>query len=118
MRCLGGRLVLHGASSAQAPLPQASPGFDVVLCHYPVVLPAAAKQGHELVLTGHSHGGQVRLPFYGALWLPFDCGPYQQGWFESGQTRMYVSRGVGTSVAPIRFLCSAELTLLRLRLPD
>lgn len=113
---LEGRLVLHGVESAAAPLPAPGPAFDLLLCHYPAVFPRAAAAGHELVLAGHSHGGQVRLPFVGALWLPFGCDGYDQGWFEEGATRMYVSRGVGTSILPVRFWCRPEVALVELRL--
>lgn len=115
---LGGRLVLHGVRTARDELPSGRPdATDVLLCHYPVVLERAAAAGMDLVLAGHSHGGQVRLPVWGALWLPFDTGPYEQGWFAEGETRMFVSRGVGTSMAPVRFLCRPEVALIELRLP-
>lgn len=114
----GGRLVLHGlalgrgAGAVGAP----TPAFDVVLCHYPAVLPRVARPGLELVLAGHTHGGQVRLPLVGALVLPFESGPYDAGWFEHGGTRLFVSRGVGTSLLPLRFLCRPEVAVHRLDL--
>lgn len=114
---LGGRLVVHGVPGARAPLPPTTAGLDLLLCHYPVVLPRAAAAGFELVLAGHTHGGQVQLPAVGPLWLPFDSGEYVEGWFQEGRTRMYVSRGVGTSMLPIRFLARPEVALIELRLP-
>jgi predicted MPP superfamily phosphohydrolase len=112
----GGRLALHGLSRAR-PGQVATAGLDIVLCHYPAVLPLVAGPGVELVLAGHTHGGQVRLPFVGALALPFDSGGYDAGWFERGPTRLFVSRGVGTSILPIRFACRPEVAVHRLDLP-
>lgn len=112
----GGRLALHGLSRARPGQVQ-TPGLDIVLCHYPAVLPLVARADVELVLVGHTHGGQVRLPLVGALALPFDSGGFDAGWFERAGTRMYVSRGVGTSILPIRFLCRPEVAIHRLALP-
>lgn len=115
---LDGRLVLHGLNDGHPPpRPLATPGHDVVLCHYPAVLPRVAWPGVELVLVGHSHGGQVVLPGGRPLWLPYECGGYVAGWYEHARgTRMYVSRGVGTSLLPIRFLCRPEVAVLTLEL--
>ena len=65
----------------------------------------------HLSLSGHSHGGQVRLPLVGALWVPAGTDRFDMGWFEKGKSKMYVSRGIGTSILPIRFLCSPELAI-------
>lgn len=51
-----------------------------------------------------------------ALVLPFESGPYDAGWFEHGGTRLFVSRGVGTSMLPVRLLCRPELAVHRLDL--
>jgi uncharacterized protein len=65
-----------------------------------------------LMLAGHTHGGQVRLPYLPVFWLPHDSGHYLEGWFEDNGSRMYVSRGIGTSTLPIRFLCRPELAII------
>jgi predicted MPP superfamily phosphohydrolase len=115
---LDGRLALHGLARwhGAAPAGAPTPAFDLVLCHYPAALPRVARPGLELVLAGHSHGGQVRLPFVGALIVPFETGPYDAGWFEHGATRLFVSRGVGTSILPVRFNCRPEVAVHRLDL--
>lgn len=113
---LDGRLTVSGAQAARAPLRAAGPGFDVLLCHYPGVFPHAAAAGYELVLAGHTHGGQVRLPGIGPLWLPRDCGPYVEGCYRDHGSTLYVSRGVGTSVLPLRFCCRPEVALVRVHL--
>lgn len=110
-------VTLHGVEDPHGPLPTPGPGLDLLLCHYPAVFPRAAQAGFELVLAGHSHGGQVRVPLLGPPLLPFDCDGFDQGWFQRGASRMYVSRGVGTSILPLRFACRPELALIELRLP-
>lgn len=66
----------------------------------------------ELNFAGHSHGGQVRLPFIGSLWVPNETGQYDQGWFKKANSHLFVSRGIGTSILPIRLFCSPELAII------
>lgn len=68
----------------------------------------------NLCLTGHTHGGQVRLPFLPPLWLPKGCGRFVEGWYESQGSKMYVNRGLGMSNLPIRFLCRPEISFFTL----
>jgi predicted MPP superfamily phosphohydrolase len=49
----------------------------------------------EINFAGHSHGGQVRIPFAGHIWVPPGTGEYVQGWFEKNGSKLYVSRGIG-----------------------
>jgi hypothetical protein len=104
-----------GFSNFKPTVPKGSNRFRIALCHYPVILPIAAEHGVNLVFAGHTHGGQVRLPFIGALHTPFGSGPYEAGWYEERATRMYVSRGVGTSMFGARFLCRPEVAIHRLK---
>ncbi len=80
----------------------------IMLFHSPSAFDSAARDG-DLAFAGHTHGGQVRLPFVGALWTPPGSGRFLEGWYEQGGARMLVSRGVGTSMVPVRFLCSPEV---------
>jgi len=66
----------------------------------------------NLCLTGHTHGGQVRLPFLKPLWLPKGCGRFVEGWYEELGSCIYVNRGLGTSLLPVRFLCRPEITFI------
>lgn len=76
---------------------------------------AAAIEGHvDLVLAGHTHGGQVRLPGLGALFLPPGSDGYEAGWYQRGPTPLYVSRGLGMSVLPVRLFCRPELAIFDL----
>lgn len=86
----------------------------VVLSHTPTLFPALAHAGATLVLSGHTHGGQIRLPGRGALWMPVGSGHYDAGWFTADGARLFVSRGIGMSVAPLRLLCRPEAALITL----
>src|SRR5262245_12086838 len=91
-----------------------SGAYRIALFHGPIFFARSASQ-YELALAGHSHGGQVRVPFWGPLWLPGGIGPYVHGWFSAGGARMYVSRGIGTTMLPVRFACRPELAIVTLR---
>jgi len=96
-------------------LQPASFGFAVV--HSPDASPELAALGYDLIVAGHTHGGQVRLPILGALvnntHLPRRL---SSGLIRMGPSVIHVSPGLGTSkYAPFRFLCRPEATLLELR---
>lgn len=73
-------------------------------------------QSVGLVLSGHSHGGQVRLPFLPPLKaiLPPGGRKYVEGLFRIGSTQLYVNRGIGTTEVPFRLNCPPEITVLTL----
>ena len=106
------------AVSAQAP-PDA---FRVLLYHSPELMPAAPESGIRLYLCGHTHGGQVRLPFYGALMTSSRLGKrFEMGYYRLADTHLYVSRGIGMEGlgAPrVRFLCPPEITLFLIQGPQ
>lgn len=86
----------------------------VVMAHSPASFDHLRRPGVRLVLSGHSHGGQVRLGRWGAPWLPKGTGPYAMGWFEADGVHLFVSRGLGWSLLPIRWRCPPELARLEL----
>jgi predicted MPP superfamily phosphohydrolase len=94
-------------------VPQGAP--TVLLAHEPDFADQAAGQNITLQLSGHSHGGQVRLPFVGALILPYLARKYPYGLRRVGEMWLYTNRGVGLIAPPVRFLCRPEITLLRLQ---
>jgi len=94
------------------PLPSGKP--RVLLCHYPTVVDHLEGICYDLVLAGHTHGGQLRLPWYGALVLPYDSGEYDEGLFPVGGNRMHVSKGLGTWFIEARFCCRPEITFISL----
>ena len=70
----------------------------------------------DLALCGHTHGGQVRLPFLGAPIVPSCFGQkYASGLVQGPSTLVYINRGIGLIAPPVRFNCRPEVTLLRLR---
>ena len=84
----------------------------ILLSHEPDFADAAARHGGvDLVLSGHTHGGQVRLPFVGATVLPPLGKKYVEGLFQLGPMKLYVNRGIGTVGMPIRFRCRPEISL-------
>jgi uncharacterized protein len=125
----GGTLTLVGVSNTSSTqrdqrsleaLTKALPpqAYTLLLYHTPDLAQAAAASGIDLYLAGHTHGGQVRLPFYGALVTFSEYGKkYEMGQYQVGPTTLYVSRGVGLEgwFAPrIRFLCPPEMVLVEL----
>lgn len=87
----------------------------VLLAHNPRVIHLASRHGVSLILSGHTHGGQVNLPLLGTV---YGRSPerlrYKIGWDRMGTTQIYVSRGIGTIVLPWRLRCPAEITHLEL----
>lgn len=87
----------------------------LLLSHSPDQFGWAEAHGVDLMLAGHCHGGQVRFPLVGAVLAPSVHGTrYTAGVFRRGETVMHVSRGV-SGMAPFRFNCPPEVTLLTLR---
>jgi uncharacterized protein len=96
------------------------PGEPVLLmCHAPDyaddLVSTPAGKAVDLMLSGHTHGGQIRLPFLGPLTLPPLGKKYVEGWFRLGEMQLYVNRGIGTVGVPFRLDCAPEITLFTLR---
>ncbi len=93
-----------------------SVGSTVLLSHSPDILEEAAARGIPLALSGHTHGGQVRLPPFGtpttATKTPMER---PSGAISKGRTVMHVSPGLGLSFPPVRFFARPEITVLELR---
>ncbi|MFM7292181.1 MAG: metallophosphoesterase [Planctomycetia bacterium] len=104
--------IREGRPDAAAALADSRPlDHHLVLAHCPITrddlgLPAA--HAASLVLSGHTHGGQV-APCGIATILPPGCGRYVAGWYRDGGPPLYVSRGIGTSLLPVRIGASPEL---------
>lgn len=91
--------------------------FTILLSHSPDIIPAAQDNKLPLVLMGHTHGGQVKIPLIGA---PVTASgrffaKHVQGIYQEGDTIVYINRGLGTTGLPIRFLSPPEVALLTLR---
>jgi uncharacterized protein len=103
--------------AAFASVPAREP--KILLCHNPVGIRQAVSHGVDFVLSGHTHGGQVRLPLVGSLRGRSKLGErFVEGWNRLDGTQIYVNRGIGKSVVPLRFNCPPEIACLRLRRPS
>lgn len=87
----------------------------VLLAHEPDFADDAARYPVDLQLSGHSHGGQVRLPWLPPLLLPDLARKYVWGLYEIGGLKLYTNAGLGTVNLPIRMNCPPEITLLTIR---
>ncbi len=119
----GGRFWLSGVSdimtgtsdlnAALEKVPRDEP--TVLLAHEPDFADHVAHHPVDLQLSGHSHGGQVRIPFLPPLYLPYMARKYFLGLYQVGPLTLYTNPGIGTMGLPIRFNCPPEITLLTLR---
>lgn len=102
-------------------------GFVLFLTHAPNITPEAISRGADLILSGHTHGGQVRIPGIGALWTHLRSNrALSDGFYtpadlkrianvDAGRSVLFVNRGLGTSRLHIRFLCPPEIVYITLR---
>ena len=119
-----GRLNICGLSAPQrefADVPKAVTTlqpelFTLALCHYPEMAEALAATGAELILTGHTHGGQVCLPNARPLMTHSRTGAeYSRGLTRIGGSWLYTNRGLGTSMIPLRLFSRPEITRITLQ---
>lgn len=97
----------------------AGEGFSLLLAHRPELFDVYCEQGMDLVLAGHAHGGQIRLPFIGGIYASGRFFPeYEDGHHVSGGTNMVVSRGLGNSLFPFRVNNRPEVVVVTLRIPE
>ena len=96
-------------------IPNPTGHFSILLHHSPDLAPDAARFPIDLQLSGHTHGGQVRLPFFGAIFTASMYGKrFESGRYQVGDLVLYVTRGLGlegASMPRVRFLCSPEIIL-------
>lgn len=108
---------LTGFADFEALKTQLPGGETTILLHHePDYADQWAPSGlFDLMLSGHSHGGQIALPFYGPLRLPPMCEIYPRGWYRIGDMQLYTNRGLGTIALPLRFCARPEITLFTLK---
>ena len=107
--------VLGGAADLDSTLHSIPTGeATILLAHEPDYADYASEHPVDLQLSGHSHGGQVRLPFIGPLFLPELARKYVRGLFTIGGLTLYTNAGLGTVRVPVRLNCPPEITLLTL----
>ncbi len=90
--------------------------YTVLLSHRPEAFDVYVQYDVDLVLSGHTHGGQFRLPYFGGIYVPQQgfFGEYDAGLFAQENTNMIVSRGVGNSSIPFRINNKAEILVIEL----
>jgi hypothetical protein len=94
----------------------AQDSVNILLSHNPDVFPVAARQGYNLLLAGHTHGGQVTVEILDQTLNPARFfTPYVSGMYRLGSSSAYVTRGIGTVGVPVRIGAPPEISLLRLR---
>ncbi|MEH7308435.1 metallophosphoesterase [Neobacillus drentensis] len=92
--------------------------FTILLSHAPDLAETASQYPIQWQLSGHSHGGQIKIPFLGALVTPPFGQLYPEGLYSVGDDSplsLYVNRGIGTTRLPFRFLSKPELTIFTLK---
>ena len=91
--------------------------FTILLSHRPELIETYAENNFDLVLSGHAHGGQIRIPFIGGLIAPNQglLPKYTSGIYEIKNTKIIVSRGIGNSILPFRVNNRPELVIVELK---
>lgn len=104
-----------GHPDIELSLPDAPDAPVILMVHEPdyadVVVDHPKGKMVDLMLSGHTHGGQVRIPLYGPLILPPQGQKYVEGHFRLGRMQLYVNRGLGSVGLPFRFNCPPEITV-------
>jgi hypothetical protein len=115
VRSHDGKLYFTGATCLNFGKPRVHPpqpdGKNIMLMHYPIFVEKLKPHKFDLILAGHSHGGQVRIPFIGPIIVPYWVGRYDMGLYETDAGPLYVNPGIGYIATPIRFNCRPELTV-------
>lgn len=107
-----GEIVLTGtACNVPLQLQPRAGARNILLMHYPAWADTLTGRKFDLLLAGHSHGGQVRLPFIGALLVPDRVGRYELGLYETSAGPLHVSAGLGWFFLAVRFNCRPEITV-------
>ncbi|MFS1514261.1 metallophosphoesterase [Chengkuizengella sp. SCS-71B] len=89
--------------------------YTILLAHEPDFADVAHNYQVDLQLSGHSHGGQIRLPLIGHIITPPMAKKYVNGLYEVGDSlKVYTNKGVGTTIYPFRFFCRPEITVITL----
>jgi predicted MPP superfamily phosphohydrolase len=111
---LSPQLELHGvgANVWRSKIPPKSAERRVLLMHYPLQANQFKEERFDLMLAGHSHGGQVRVPLYGAPIVPHGVGRYDWGLFDTPAGPLYVNAGIGWYRLPVRLNCRPELAVV------
>jgi predicted MPP superfamily phosphohydrolase len=114
-RTKDGQLTISGVTCQSGHRPEPARGTrNVLLTHYPAWMKRFDGLRFDVTLAGHSHGGQVRLPFFGPLVVPWGVDEYDWGLFETKTGPLYVNAGIGWFYLNVRFRCRPEITVIEI----
>ncbi len=112
-----GKINITGATCRDAggllPPPSANTK-NICLFHYPAWIKKLGDWKYDLMLAGHSHGGQIRVPFYGASFCRPVFDEYDLGLFQTTSGPLYVNPGIGWFYLNARFNCRPEITVIEI----
>ena len=91
-----------------------TPRIKILLNHYPGSVRHLPPHSYDLILSGHTHGGQVNIPFIGTPVISKEDAVYLKGLFKTEAGPLYVNPGLGTYYLPLRFMCRPEITVIKL----
>lgn len=106
----------EGKANISLALKKTDESPKILLAHSPEIINDASKAGIDLVLAGHTHGGQIKIPYVPRI-ITFVKKGYEQyisGLYKVGKTQLYVNRGLGLTKIPLRFLVRPEITVITL----
>ena len=107
--------IYRGEPDVDAAFANVRPGPRIGLTHHPDMIDMLDRRRLDLLVCGHTHGGQIRVPFFGAIVVPSQHeSRYASGFHRVGDVLMYVSRGIG-AIPPVRILCPPEIATFVLR---
>ena len=111
----GGQVNVIGVTCNKPPTVKPEPGVkNVLMFHYPAWVEKLSGCKFDLMLAGHSHGGQVRLPFFGSMLVPFGVGQFDMGLYQTRCGPLYVNPGIGYFFCNVRFCCRPEITVIEI----
>ena len=99
---------------ALAKIEEVKPAYSILIMHEPDYIEDFDYSKFQLILAGHSHNGQVRLPFIGAMVLPAHAKKYYDNYYHLKNTELYISSGIGTSTIKFRFFNRPSFNLYRI----
>lgn len=88
--------------------------YKIIICHEPDEYKKISNYNFNIMLSGHSHGGQVRLPFIGKIYTPIGAKTYYDEYYKLNNKEIFISNGIGTSTIDIRFNSTPSINLYRL----
>ncbi len=103
----------NGVDKAFKNMPQNE--CKILLAHNPDTADEDFNTRIDLMISGHTHGGQVNIPFWGTPILPVKNKKYASGFIQTPKTNIFINKGIGWAILPVRFNCYPEIAILQLK---